>query len=86
MIRFSHIFLHRTDFRSCEKVQKRKMILTVEQSLIIMLAVNVNQQGGGIPQSGHTDSFSVDPADTSALHKSPAQSNHIILGNYVQLL
>ena len=39
----------RTDFRPCEQVQKCKMIPFVEQSLIIMLAVNVNQQGGGIP-------------------------------------
>ena len=60
------------------------MVFPVQQSLTVMLSVDVNQNSGRIPQRGHADILSIDPADTPSLHEFSAQSHHTVLRKDIQ--
>ena len=62
------------------------MIFSVQESLVVMLPVNIDQKGSCFSECSHADSFSVDPADTSPFHEPAAQSDHIILRDDVHRL
>ena len=56
------------------------MILTVQQCLTVMLAVDVDQQSGRLFERTHAHGLAVDPADAAPFHQAPAQRDHALFG------
>ena len=79
-VKFLYFFFFILDLLASESVQDLHLLFRIKKRLVFMLPVDIQEQGGDLPDICRRSGFSVDLADTPVFHKSSGNDHLSLLG------